>query len=137
MALTSVARFLRYQAPAILWALLLFAASSIPSEEFPRLSIFSQDKLLHISAYFGFGLVLYRAIMYQQRFLWLKQHAKLAVIVCAALYAVSDEFHQSFVPGRSMDHWDLVADVLGATILVLAVTVYQRLRRARPLSSTR
>ena len=32
----------------------------------------------------------------------------------AALYGLSDEVHQAFVPGRSADFWDLVADTLGA-----------------------
>jgi VanZ family protein len=32
----------------------------------------------------------------------------------AVLYALSDEYHQTFVPGRSGDLWDLVADSVGA-----------------------
>lgn len=36
----------------------------------------------------------------------------------ALLYALSDEFHQSFVPGRSADPVDLLADMAGAVIVV-------------------
>jgi VanZ family protein len=42
--------------------------------------------------------------------------AGLAAIVLATMYGVSDEFHQSFVPGRSPDRFDVVADCVGATI---------------------
>ena len=37
-------------------------------------------------------------------------------IVLATLYGVSDEFHQLFVPGRSADRYDVLADCVGATI---------------------
>lgn len=32
------------------------------------------------------------------------------------LYALSDEFHQSFVPGRHPDPWDLLCDGAGAAL---------------------
>jgi VanZ family protein len=38
-----------------------------------------------------------------------------AVVFCAA-YGVSDEFHQSFVPGRDATVWDVLKDVVGAVI---------------------
>ena len=34
----------------------------------------------------------------------------------AVLFGISDEIHQSFVPGRSADLWDLVADSVGALL---------------------
>ncbi len=34
-------------------------------------------------------------------------------VVCVALYSCSDEFHQSFVPGRSAQLSDVIIDVLG------------------------
>lgn len=36
------------------------------------------------------------------------------VLVICALYAVSDEIHQSFVPSRYGSSWDVLIDVLGA-----------------------
>ena len=39
--------------------------------------------------------------------------AALAVII-SVLYGVTDEWHQSFVPGRTADVWDLVKDLAGA-----------------------
>ena len=37
-----------------------------------------------------------------------------AAALFAALYGLSDEVHQAFIPGRSADAWDLVADTAGA-----------------------
>lgn len=44
-----------------------------------------------------------------------------AVLVAVA-YGFVDEWHQSFVPGRTPDIRDIVADTVGATFAVLAVT---------------
>lgn len=49
----------------------------------------------------------------------LVQHATLAAFVVAVLYAVSDEFHQSFVPGRYPDVRDVLVDAAGALVAVL------------------
>jgi VanZ family protein len=34
----------------------------------------------------------------------------------AALFGLSDEIHQSFVPFRTADAWDVLADALGAAL---------------------
>lgn len=42
-------------------------------------------------------------------------------LVAASLFGITDEWHQSYVPGRSSDPMDWVADTLGAA---LAVSLY-------------
>jgi len=52
-------------------------------------------------------------------------YAVAALITVA--YAISDEFHQSFVPGRFSDPFDVFVDALGAaTALGLAYLAYAR-----------
>ena len=47
----------------------------------------------------------------------------------AVLYAVTDEFHQSFVPGRSPSIWDvLIFDNLGALISIGLLRLYKTQR---------
>lgn len=41
------------------------------------------------------------------------------VVLVATLYGISDEFHQSFIPGRSPSIFDVAADVAGALIVSL------------------
>ena len=57
----------------------------------------------------------------------------LAVAV-VSLFGATDELHQSFTPGRSMDYHDWIADTLGA---LLAVTLYARWGWYRRLLETR
>jgi len=40
----------------------------------------------------------------------------LAAVVIAVVYAVSDEFHQSFVPGRTPEYKDLMVDAIGSVV---------------------
>ncbi|MCR5825180.1 MAG: VanZ family protein [Oscillospiraceae bacterium] len=59
-------------------------------------------------------------------------------IGAAALYAMSDEFHQSFVPGRGPQLSDVLLDTAGAALGVLMMTLLLHLlslwrRRSKPL----
>lgn len=47
---------------------------------------------------------------------WVGGKLALVVIALASLYAVTDEFHQSFVPGRVCDPADWLTDTLGAAL---------------------
>ncbi len=49
------------------------------------------------------------------------------------VYAATDEYHQSFVPGRSSSVWDVLIDGLGV-LLTLALLSLLLERRARHLS---
>lgn len=47
------------------------------------------------------------------------------VVICL-LYGISDEFHQSFVPGRYMSAMDVVADTVGAIIICTGWWMYSK-----------
>lgn len=49
----------------------------------------------------------------------------------AALYGLSDEYHQTFVPGRNGTLWDVAVDSLGACGAML---LERRLQRRRALA---
>ena len=113
--------FMWYQLPALLWALLIYVSSSIPSERIPDFSIFRFDKAIHFCLYFLFSLFTYRALRYQDRFPRVARHALSLTLLAIVAYGASDEIHQYFVPGRQADVHDLLADTLGACVLVAGV----------------
>jgi VanZ family protein len=41
------------------------------------------------------------------------------ILIIGCLFALSDEFHQSFVPGRTSEIGDIIADCLGIGMAVL------------------
>jgi VanZ family protein len=50
-------------------------------------------------------------------------------VVLAVFYGVSDEFHQSFVPGRDASVLDIIADAIGAVAGACAAALIGRQRR--------
>ena len=52
----------------------------------------------------------------------------MALLICV-LYAVSDEVHQIFVPGRGAEVKDVLIDSAGASVGVLMYLVISRLRK--------
>jgi VanZ family protein len=90
---------------------LLFYASSL--SELPALADSVSDKLEHALAYSSLGALLFRALIGGLRRPVTLRAAALAVAL-AALYGASDEIHQHFVPHRTMDARDLLADTTGA-----------------------
>jgi VanZ family protein len=115
--------FLRDQAPVLVWMALIFTASSIPSGRFPDVSIFRFDKLIHLVIYGVLGFLMHRALSRQSRFPLLARWAALWSVLFCVLYGVSDELHQSFVPGRDMSGYDLIANTAGALLSAVIVRV--------------
>jgi VanZ family protein len=102
-----------YGGPVLAYAALIYFLSSLSSfpEEVP--SFFGFDKIAHFLEYYFFGFLIYRWLFskdpYQKR--WC---ALLMTILIGAGYALSDEWHQSFVPGREASLWDALFDAVGA-----------------------
>jgi VanZ family protein len=71
------------------------------------------DKTGHGLGYLGLAVVVLRALTGQSSARVGVKHACVALLIAVG-YGVSDEFHQSFVPGRSSDVHDVVADAAGA-----------------------
>lgn len=106
--------FLKYIAPALVWALLIFIFSSIPGTEIPRL--FScQEILFHFFVYAVLGWLIVRAIRnYYPDLHYLR--CICLVVALGSAYAVSDEFHQLFVPHRNASLLDVCVDSIGVVI---------------------
>jgi VanZ family protein len=75
------------------------------------------DKLLHSLIY---GLLAAATLFAVQGELFFKRprQAGIFVILFCLLYGISDEWHQSFIPGRMPSIWDIAADTTGATLMV-------------------
>ena len=111
-----------YWVPAFLYAALIFLLSH---QSDPPGAQVVPDFAAHFFEYALFGLTLtWGATSGFHRPLTSKSAVILGVI--AALYAISDEFHQSFVPDRVASVGDLAVDMLGAAACVGMVWVIRR-----------
>ncbi len=100
---------LRLWAPVVLYMAAIFYVSSLSDPPIPS----GTDKPLHGLAYLGLALVVVRAVvggLPGRIDMW---GATIAILITVG-YAVTDEVHQMFVPGRSAEVFDLVADAGGA-----------------------
>jgi hypothetical protein len=94
--------------PAIAWASLIFALSGIPTLTTGLgLWDFLLRKLAHAAEYAILAALLLRAVR------------ELPAWALSVLYAVSDELHQHFVPGRAGRPLDVAIDATGALVGVL------------------
>ena len=103
--------------PVLLWMGVLFAASATPSRDIPSFGIvdFLVKKGGHMLGYAALALLFRRALGGDTKralFSWL----------LAVLYAVTDEFHQSFVPGRHPSPLDALAFDGGGAALALWIS---------------
>jgi len=118
--LTNLSRLL-----ALLWAGLIFYLSSQSSLDVPLLFP-GQDKLFHLVAFGTLGFL----VLGGMRPAGTRYHtAKLLLALLLVVgYGILDEYHQSFVPGRSVDSLDVLADAAGGVIGIwLMDFIYRKL----------
>jgi VanZ family protein len=88
----------------------IFYVSSLPEAPLPP---GFGDKPSHSIAYLGLAMTIARALAggLPAR---IGMSTAVASVLLTIAYGVTDEFHQSFVPGRSAEAYDLFADAIGA-----------------------
>lgn len=91
------------------------------------------DKTAHLAAYAVMGILFVRAFYFGTG--WRPWVLVLISFFVSALYGVSDELHQSFVPGRDASLGDVLADTAGAFLgSVGAFFSLEGLRRLTPFT---
>ncbi len=111
--------------PAVVIMVAIFFFSSIPSKEMPNFG--GWDTIVkkggHMMGYALLGFSYIRAINTRDR--W----AYIISVLVVIIYAVSDEFHQSFVPGRNSSPIDVGIDTAGAILGLIALRYIPTLRK--------
>lgn len=106
--------------PVLFWAALIFTFSSIQvgsASEF-YWKDFIVKKTAHVIEYGIFATLVYRALINSNvnkiKSMWLS-------VLIAFLYGLTDEFHQSFTPGRGPKFTDVLIDTFGATFFIYGI----------------
>ncbi|MDD5775850.1 MAG: VanZ family protein [Candidatus Omnitrophica bacterium] len=102
----------RYWFPVLFFMWYIFYVSGQTGDDIPSLFAF-QDVVFHFCIYALLGWSFARALFFEM------PRAGMLKIVCVCavfglLYGVSDEYHQSFVSGRSSEIFDIVIDTAGS-----------------------
>ena len=143
-------RIIVYIIPVV-WMLFIFIQSSLPADlsstessffvdlicswvkADPELVTFFVRKSAHFAEYLLLGASLLAAFVTVKRE---KPHkgirtAILPAGIVGAVYAVSDEIHQRFVPGRSCELRDMIIDCIGIGTGILIMILLIRRKRER------
>jgi len=105
--------------PLIIYWLILFIATTLPTERLPSLGF--TDKINHFIAYFILAVLVSLTLIYQRKSRFLFEKTPVATIVICLFYGAVDELHQLLVPGRSAETLDWIADALGTSLGVLVI----------------
>lgn len=98
----------------ILYCAFIYWLPDQPSLPAPVLFM-HQDKVMHTGAYFILSFFTVRAFRHLSTSL---STLMISSLIFISLYGASDEWHQSFVPGRMSDTLDWLADTLGGIIFL-------------------
>jgi VanZ family protein len=91
---------------------------------------FLTRKAGHFSEYAILALLARRAFVTSSR--WLLQHYWFQLgLLLVVIYALLDEFHQSFVPSRTASIYDSAIDVAGGLTILMICKFYGRKSRRR------
>jgi VanZ family protein len=112
--------------PVALNAALIFGLSSIHRLPMPPGP--NGDKWAHALMYGCFCTLVMRALA-SARWTGVTIGAAVGAAGLTVLYGATDELHQHFVPGRSMDAADLVADAIGALLAASLLFAWAIIRR--------
>lgn len=140
------ARRIKHWLPVITWVGLIFFFStdefsssntspvveSLASWIFPEISSQTIEtihlalrKLGHWTEYFVLAVLMQRALLKESGNKWQLRHTILT-LVFVLVYALSDEFHQVFVPSRTASFGDVMIDVLGGICGTFWMVWYRR-----------
>lgn len=117
-------RYFELWLPVVLWAAIIFTLSSISNPRASQFFVldFIFKKTAHVSEYAILFILLFRAT---------KKNFPLAFVL-TVLYAITDEIHQSFTPGRTPAIYDVGLDSSGAAIagyVIWKLKLHQRQKR--------
>jgi len=147
--------FLKYWLPPFIWLGVIFVGSTevMSAEQTSRFLVpflrwldpqisfatiaaihFALRKLGHLTEYAIFAALLWRALRCGTCL-----QAKMSILfllawLAAAIFAVTDEFHQSFVPSRTASPIDIMIDICGAMIGLIICMMFATQGRSRPLN---
>jgi len=145
--MANTVRWLTTWLPLIVWMGLIFAGSTdtgsaghtlgfvepllhwlmpgLPQESIDFLH-FLIRKCAHITEYAVLGGLVLRAITSTRAFAGKRWKIAGAALAVAALYAASDEYHQSFVPSRGASVQDVCIDTCGACIGIGVILLWRK-----------
>jgi len=111
--------------PAVFFMAVIFLISGTPGSELPEFGVWDilAKKGGHLLGYAVLGSASYYGVNYGRSATI--RHFILAALM-TILYAVSDEWHQKYVPGRNSSFLDICIDAIGGLIGIAIICLLRK-----------
>jgi len=121
-------QFVWFWLPVLAYVAAIFAVSSMSSPPNP-IHVPNSDKIYHLCEYGLLGVLLGRALRFS-----VSPYSPLAAVVMTIslvmIVGASDEYYQSFVPGRTCDVFDWLTDTTAGVLSQVLLWRFWAWRRA-------
>jgi VanZ family protein len=107
----------KWPLPLIIWSILLLFLTWYPKIEIPNLGFKAQDKAAHFMVFFILGLLSCRAFSKYE--IKRMPDAVRVSLIFGASFGCIDEIVQIWIPGRTFDPLDGLANIIGVLFAVL------------------
>lgn len=119
--------------PSIICSFTIFILSHQPNMQLDYTGFVFEDKLWHFIAYACLGSSIFYAVSNISK----KNISRLilnSLIICS-IFALSDEIHQYFIPGRMFELSDIIADIFGALTAIIVYSLIYKWKNARTMEN--
>ena len=103
------------------YLILILSVSSYPSLKIPTSDKLSTDKVAHFFEYFVMTVLYFK--MRKEKG---KNLISLKGVIFLYLFPILDELHQIFIPGRQFSYYDMLANILGVSSIIIFNNIYRR-----------
>jgi len=114
---------LKYLLPAIIWSFIILWLISIPGSSIPEtpfLNIPHFDKLVHAIIFAVFAFLVSYGLFMQKNSVFSRYHYTITLVLGVVFSVVTEWIQLEFVVGRSGEFMDLVADLAGCLLGMIA-----------------
>jgi len=117
--------------PAVLLMVIIFLASNTPGSSIPNFGAWDAvlKKAGHVSIYCLLAIAYWYGLRFERSRWWM-------ALLPAVLYAITDEFHQAFIPGRHSSWVDVAVFDSGGAILGLLITAWRMKKKTNGAGSS-
>jgi VanZ family protein len=121
-----LAKLIQSRWTAMVWTLIIFLLMIMPPNRIPNQGLFGikhLDKVVHICLFGGFVWLWFMSRINSQKTSD-KKGILARIFLISTLYGIAMEFVQYFFTDRDFDIWDIAADIIGAAIAWVLLSLF-------------
>lgn len=112
--------------PTIIWAIALGFLMLLPSDRIPESQLLTFDKINHLIAYGLLSFLIALGYRLNTSTGVKRKNVLTRAVSLSIIYGTILELLQYYVPGRALEFYDLIANVMGCLFGILIFNIFQQ-----------